>query len=213
MSGGYNIIPPQTQVALAPRGPFANSDPQPVSLGPHGEMLVSQLEGFYRMQSKYRQTFFAANQADTTWTVALAATFTGIVVSNPPTSKKNLSISKVGFVLNAAPAAIAPVGLFTGWLQTGITAHTTALSVYDGQKGTATTSGNALADGAATLVGTPVWRSWILGGFTAAALFATTPILIDIAGMIEIPPGGYIGIGALTVVHGMGSIEWAEVDP
>ncbi len=210
---GYNIIPPQFQVALAPRGPFGNGKNEPASLGPHGELLVSQLESPYRIQNKYHQTFFAANQADTTWTIALAATFTGIVISNPVGSKKNLSISKVGFVLSVAPAAIAPVGIFTGWDAAGLTTHTTPLSVYDGQTGLLTTTKYGFADAAATLPGTPVWRGWILGGFTAAALFATTPALVDLGGLPEIPPGGYFGIAALTVVHGMGSIEWAEVDP
>lgn len=103
MDGGFNIIPPQFQVALAPRGPFPNGDNQAASLGPHGEMLVSLYEAPYRMLQKYKQTYFACNQAATTWSVGLTTTYTGFNLNNPNGSKKNLSVLKVGFIFAAAP--------------------------------------------------------------------------------------------------------------
>ena len=212
MSGGFSVIPPQYQVALMPRGPFANGDNQAASIGPHGELLVSMYEAPYRMLQKYKQTYFAANQADTTWTIGLATTYTGFCLNNPNGSKKNLSLLKIGFILNAAPAAIDPVAIAQGWAATDCT-HTAALTVYDGQKGLATSQQNGRADaGNTTLSATPVYRRWILGGFTAANLPSSNDPVIDDGGLIELVPGGFIIIAAIGVCHGMAFAEWAEVD-
>jgi hypothetical protein len=212
MQGGFNVIPPQYQVALAPRGPFANGDNQAASLGPHGEVLVSMYEAPYRMLQKYKQTFFAANQAATTWSVGLTTTYTGFCLNNPAASKKNLSILKVGFIFGAAPGAIDPVGIAQGWAAVDCT-HTAALTVYDGQKGLAAPQANGRADaGNTTLSATPVYRQWILGGFTAATLPSSNNPVIDEGGLIELVPGGFIIIASIGVLSGMAFAEWAEVD-
>jgi len=212
MDQGYDF-PALFEVALAPRGPFANGDNQRASLGPHGELLISLYEAPYRMLQKYKQTFFAANQGDTTWTVGLATTYTGFCLSCRNASPKNLSILKVGFVLNAAPAAIDPVGLAQGWASVDCT-HTAALTVYDGQKGLPAAQANGMADaGNTTLSATPVYRQWILGGFTAANLPSPDVAPIDEGGLIELVPGGFLIVAAIGVLHGMAFMEWAEVDP
>jgi hypothetical protein len=166
--------------------------------------------GKYAELSKVKKIFFAANQADTTWTVALATTFTGIVVSNPIGSGVNLSILRASFALSVAPAGVATMGFLAGWSSAGITTHTTPLTPYSTYIGS--NRGQGLADAAATLVGTPVWVEHFMGGFTAGALPSTSPSVIDTEGMYTVPPGGYFGIGALTVVHGMASIAWEEID-
>ena len=212
MAGGFNIIPPQFQVALAPRGPFANGDNQAASIGPHGELLISMYEAPYRMLQKCKQTFFAANQAATTFTIGLATTYTGFCLNNPAASKKNLSLLRVGDILAAAPAAIDPIAIAQGWAATDC-AHTAALTVYDGQKALATSQGNGRADaGCTTLSSTPVYRRWILGGFTAATLPSPNSPVMDDGGLIELVPGGYIIIAAIGAFSGMGFAEWAEVD-
>jgi hypothetical protein len=170
-----------------------------VSLSGHGQ--------FYEL-AKERRIFFAANQAATTWTIALATTFTGIVVSNPLASGINMSILRASFALSVAPVGIATMGFFAGNSSTGVITHTTPLTPYSTYIGYS--KGQGLADAAATLVGTPVWLEHFLGGFTAGALQSTTPAVIDIGGLYVIPPGGYFGIAALTVVIGMGSIAWEE---
>lgn len=213
MDGGYNIIPPQYTVALAPRGPFRNGDTPSASLGPHGEFVFSMYEASYRLLQKYKQTFFAANQADTTWSVGLTTTYTGFCLSCPIGSQKNLSILKIGFVLNAAPGAIDPVAIAQGWAGTDST-HTTPLTVYDGQKGLAAPQANGKADaGNTTLSATPVYREWILGGFTATALPSPDTAPLDMGGLIELVPGGFLIVAAIGVLHGMAFMEWAEVDP
>jgi hypothetical protein len=212
MAGGFNIIPPQFQVALTPRGPFANGDNQAASLGPHGELLISMYEAPYRMLQKCKQTYFAANQAATTFTIGLATTYTGFCLNNPAASKKNLSLLRIGVILAAAPGAIDPIAIAQGWAAVDCT-HTAALTVYDGQKALATSQGYGRADaGCTTLSSTPVYRRWIYGGFTAATLPSPNSPVMDDGGLIELVPGGYIIIAAIGVFSGMGFAEWAEVD-
>jgi hypothetical protein len=157
--------------------------------------------------------FGAANQAATTWSVALNTTFTGLVLSNPAGSAKDLRILRVGFALSVAPVAIAKIGLFTGFLAAGIATHTTPLTPFSRKVGAPTTGMVAKADAAATLVGTPRWVMPILAGFTAGALPSPALATIDLDGCDIVPPGGYFGIGALTAVVGFGAIWWTEQEP
>lgn len=157
--------------------------------------------------------FGAASQAATTWSVALNTTYTGLVVSNPAGSLKDLLILRAGFALSVAPVAIAKIGLFTGYLAAGVATHTTPLTPFSLKVGAATTGMVAKADAAATLVGTPTWVMPILAGFTAGALPSPALATIELDEAIIVPPGGYFGIGALTAVVGFGAIWWAERDP
>jgi hypothetical protein len=178
--------------------------------GQLGDIIVNELHGRY-YETAYRQNvFYAANQAATAWSVALATTYTGICLSNPAGNTKNLIPTKIGFALSAAPAAIASIGIIGGYLSTGVVTHTTPLTPGSTFLGVGPTP-TGKADAAATIVGTPVWILPFMGGFTAAALPSTSPAVVDLEGSIIIPPGGYICIGALTAVTGFGSIVWEEV--
>ncbi len=174
-------------------------------------LLVTSTGSKHEYAVSKGNVYRAANQTATTWSVALNTTHTGLVVYNPVGSTKNLVILNASFALSVAPAAIAHVGLFTGYVGAGIVTHTTPLTPYNCLVGG---SGSPLggADAAATLVGTPVWAMPFMGGFTAAALPSTTPSVIDVDGLIVVKPGGYCGIGALTAVVGFGAITWKEVD-
>src|ERR1035437_2677585 len=174
-------------------------------LGKTNETMVSDSMARYYDSAVNAKTFYAASQAATTWSVALATTATGLIVSNPAGSGVNLVIKKVSFALSVAPAGIASIGIFGGWTSAGIATHTTPLVPASTFLGAGSTP-RGLADGAATLVGTPVWLMPIMGGFTAAALVATTPAIVDLEGSVIISPGGYVGIGALTAVVGFGGI-------
>jgi hypothetical protein len=59
-------------------------------------------------------------------------------------------------------------------------------------------------------IATPVWMQQLEDGFTTAALKSPTPP-VDLEGAILIKPGGFVAIGALTAVTGLGSIMWEEV--
>ena len=178
--------------------------------GQLGDVVVSELHGRYYEQSYRQNVFWAANQAATATSVALATTYTGICISNPAGNNKNLVLLKASYALTVAPAAIASLGLITGYAQTGVTVHTTALTPASTLIGTGPLP-TAKADAACTLVGTPVWTMPMMGGFTAAALPSTGPAILDFEGSIIIPPGGYAAIGALTAVTGFGGFMWEEV--
>ena len=179
--------------------------------GQQAEGVVTELMPRYYELARTNQLFWAASQAATAISVALTTTYTGLCVSNPAGNTKNIIPLKVGLALSAAPAAIAPMGLITGYLSTGVVTHTTALTPASNVIGTGP-SPTAKADAAATLVGTPAWTEMLFGGFTAAALPSTSPALIDLEGSLVIPPGGYVAIGALTAVTGFWSMAWAELD-
>lgn len=172
-------------------------------------LVVTLARGKYVEAASRGKVFHAASQADTTWSVALHTTHTGLVVSNPVGSGYNLAILQASFALCVAPAGVANIGLFGGFLAAGIATHTTPLTVYSAILGGP--GGVAKADAAATLVGTPVWLMQMQNGFTAAALPGVGQTMIDVDGSIIVPPGGYCGIAALTVVHGLGSMSWEEI--
>ena len=178
--------------------------------GASGDLIVSELNGRYYEQTKNQNLFWGANTAATAISVALATTYTGLCLSNPAGNLYNLVLTKVSFALSLAPAAIAPMGLITGYLSTGVVTHTTALIPANCLIGIGRAS-TAKIDAACTLVGTPAWTMPLMGGFTAAALPGTTPAILDLEGSIIIPPGAYAAIGALTAVTGFGGIMWEEV--
>lgn len=155
--------------------------------------------------------FWASNQTAATWSVALATTYTGLVVSNPARSKVDLVMLAAGFALSVAPAAIAHMGFIGGYSDNGIVTHTTPLVPLNTYLNQDQASGTGKADAAATLVGTPYWLMPFMGGFTAGALPSTTPNWIRLDGLFIVPPGGYFGIGALTAVTGFGGLIWEEV--
>jgi hypothetical protein len=175
-----------------------------------GAQAVADAHGRYAEATRRAQAFFACNQAATAVSVALATTYTGIVLSNPASSKVNLELLLASFALSVAPAAIAPLLLFGGWASTGLVTHTTPLTALSTMLNQDQATGSGKADAAATLVGTPRWVLPIMGGFTAAALPGTSPAILDVAGAIVVPPGGYVGIGALTAVTGFGGLLWEE---
>jgi hypothetical protein len=180
-----------------------------IRLGADSETIMQQLHARYVEQTVRGNIFSAANQAAQAVSVALATTYTGLCLYNPVGSGKILVPNKIKYALSVAPAAIATLGLITGYSATGgVTALTTRLSVQATQIGSAAV-GVGIALSAATIV-TPTWLQQLLDGFTAAALPAPTAP-IDLDGLYAIYPGGFIAVGALTAVTGLGSIAWEEI--
>lgn len=178
--------------------------------GENSEAIVGQAHGKYYEASSRKKIFFAASQAATTWTVALALNYTGLIVSNPLQSSVNLSILRVSYAHSVAPAAVATVGIAVGYDALSEVPHDTPLTIYNGY--IMGPHGEANADAASNPLPTaPVWIESFLGGFTLGTLFDTTPAVVDVNGAIVVPPGGYVLIAALTAVVGFGSIVWEEV--
>jgi hypothetical protein len=188
----------------------------PIRLGRGTEVIVSELNARYAENAIRGNNFIAHNVAAVTLSVALATTYTGLCITNPPvlagTPAKNLVILGCGFALSVAPAGIASLHLIAGSVTTTPVAQTTPLAapgIQNALIGSGAKS-SALAASAATIVN-PGYVLPLMGGFTAAALPASPASWIDISGGIVVPPGSWIAIGALTAAVGFGAISWCEV--
>lgn len=191
-------------------GPQQNGDSGVVALrgGKLGDLIVSQLHGEYYEQAVRGNLFSGANQAAQAVSAALATTYTGLCLYNPVGSGKNLVPLKAKYALSLAPAAVATLGLIGGFAATGgVTALTSEVvptqNIIGGPRGV----GKLLNQ--ATIV-TPTWLAHHVDGFTAAAFPGPAPVW-DLEGLFIVPPGGFIAIGALTAVTGLGMWVWEEV--
>ena len=184
----------------------------PARGGKAGEQMVSEVQARYYEQAYRGNTFIASNVAAQAVSVALAATYTGLAISNPLGNTKNLVLLGYGFALTVAPAAIASLHLIGGYSATANVTHTTPLAapgIQNALLGTGPQS-SAKADSAATVVN-PGYLQPLMGGFTAAALPSSPVTWIDLGGQIILPPGAWAAVGALTAVTGFGGFTWAEV--
>lgn len=174
-----------------------------------GEQVMTDAHPNYFESSSRGLMFSAGNQAAQAVSVALATTYTGLCLYNPVGSGTILIPTFIKYALSVAPAGIATIGLITGYAATGgVTAQTTPLTPQNNQIGN-TNRSIGIALSAATIV-TPTWLMQLADGFTAAALPAPNTAT-DIRGLYSILPGGFIAIGALTAVTGLGSISWEEI--
>lgn len=184
------------------------------TIGPKGDLFISERHNANYGPSAYGSAFWGANQAGVTTSAGLATTYVGICLSNPAGSGKVLAVTNVSGYLNVAPAAIIGIGLISGYSAAGIVTHTTPLTVYNEQVGAGAGAAVGLLDAACTLVGAstyvPAWREWLTVPATPTGEGSFTK---DIAGRIQIIPGSYLAIG--TSVAGpasgfFGSIAWEE---
>lgn len=178
-----------------------------VRQGHTGEIIIQQLHGRYAEASLRGLMFSAANQAAQAVSAALATAYTGLLLYNPIGSGKVLVPNKIKFALAAAPAAAATIGLISG-VQTSAPTGLTSVPVRSSQIGNAS-AGAGVAYAVATIA-TPVWTQQLYDAFTAAAFPAPT-LPVDLEGAFVILPGGFIAIGALTAINGLGSIVWEEL--
>jgi hypothetical protein len=141
----------------------------------------------------------------------IAATYTGLCISNPVTSTKNavlLQASVMQSVIQATqPEAFA---IATGFNATTNVTHTAAVAVHNGFL--SGNVGSVVADTSSTLPTAPFYT--IFGGQTASATSQASTIIMDLGGSLILPPGGY----ALWVTPGQASVagmwfsfSWEEV--
>lgn len=183
-----------------------------------GSIVIAGGAAGYQELTRLGKCFQASNQGPggTTTTVGLAATYTGLVISNPAGSSVNLVMLQFGLGVVGAPAALATIGLLGGYAAGGITAHTTPLVPLSTFMNTTVATGQAKADAAATLVGTPVLLMPL--GVTpitgATAQVVNPPVVLnvyDFKGVFILPPGAYIAAYTSTVLSVISSFTWAEV--
>jgi len=177
--------------------------------GQFSEAIIGQAHGKYYEAASRHRLFVAANQAATTWTVALTTNYEGLVVANPRMSSVNLSIIRVSFAVTLDMAASSHIGLFVGYDADAECALAAAMPIYN--TFLLGPHGQANADDDCDPLVLPTWVEAYMSAFTAADIHGTSPTVIDVDGAIIIPPGGYVGIGCLTATVAMGSIMWEEV--
>lgn len=175
---------------------------------------IAPRHGKYYSSAYAKAMFGCASQVGVAFTVALAAVYTGLCLSNPAASGVNLAVKRIRGVMTVAPAAEDALGLITGFAAGGITVHTTALdaNIQNQFLGSAVAS-KAHVDAACTLVGTPLWERWLASMPTAATFPSFSEDLDD---AIIVPPGGYVAIGSVLAGGAagfFGSFEWEEVIP
>lgn len=174
-----------------------------------GNLGVAQGHGDYFQNTNAGTTFGGANQAGATLSAGLATTYTGLCLSNPAASGKNLAIQNVNAQIIVAPGAVLALGLIVGFSAAGVVTHTTPITLLQNSliNGAAPV---AKLDAACTIVGTPAWFRWLFANAASAGLGGFN---YDAKGGIIIPPGGYIAIGANVAgpTAGLvGSFEWTE---
>jgi hypothetical protein len=181
--------------------------------GQLGDVIVSELHGRY-YESAYRRNLFNAAVQGTgiTTSAGLVTGYTGLALTNPTSSTVNLVVTKVGYGVNAAPAAVMVVSLAFNTSTTAVT-QTTAITGRNNFLGGAAPQG--LAASATTFPTAPI-NSHILGviGTNAITAINETVDLIDMEGSIVMPPGSYIAIVTSTASAATsfwGSFQWEEV--
>lgn len=182
----------------------------PSHLGYQGDLFVSQLHGGKYAASYNNELFTGTNTAATVTSAALATTYTGLCLSNPAASGKNLALRAIGARLVVITAAVTSFSLITGFAAGGITAHTTPATVQAAIIGNSAAAAVGLLDAACTLVGTPAWGQALGGPGIAAGAGA---FVFDFQAGLIIPPGGYVAIGSnipSPAAGFLGTFEWEE---
>ncbi len=197
------------EVATGPRN-IADGNQFSARGGRLGEVMVSELRGRYAEQAARGNVFIAHNVAAQAVSIGLATTYTGLVLTNPASSTKDLHILGCNYALSVAPAGIASLHLIGAYSATAVT-QTTPLAAPGIQCTRLGASGTVALAASAATIPTPNYIMALGSGFTAGALYGTTPSWIDIGGSIVLPPSSFIALGALTAVTGFGCIMWMEI--
>ena len=179
-----------------------------------GSLLVAQGAGDYATSVAKGNVYSGANQTGCVWSVGLHKTNTGLALTNPVGSGKNLVILKAGFTERVVPGGIQDVWLAGGSSTTAVT-HSVAGTPRNMLVGQAAAN-VGLIDTGATLPDDPVYLLPLIGGKTSAALsVASTICVVDVGGLIVMAPGSFVIIATFTVgaaVGQMGCIIWEEID-
>jgi hypothetical protein len=180
--------------------------------GQLGEMVVQELHGRYYETAYRRNLFSVATQAGVTTSAGLVTATTGLILTNPTTSTVNCVVTKVGWAVNAAPAASIVIGLAFNTSTTAVT-QTTAITTRNMFLGGATSQG--LAASSVTLP-TAALLTHVIGIIDTGAVTVARHQLnmYDIEGSIVMPPGSYVHIYTSTASAAtsfFGSLTWEEI--
>lgn len=179
--------------------------------GRANELIVGDGQAPYYDLVKRGNVYKATNQAIIALSVN-STTATGLIVTNPAGSGKNLVLLELVVALASAPAGISVLALVgkPGPAQT--VTHTTPMTTgfSNALYGTGNSS-IALVDTAATIP-TPETIRPLPGGPVAASSIMTPFIKDEIKGSLIVAPGGVISLQAFTTaISVMAQLTWAEV--
>jgi hypothetical protein len=186
--------------------------------GAFADQIVSDAAARYYNMVKRGNVFFACNSAVQALSVN-NATATGLILSNPVNSGKNLVLLEATIALASVPGAISEIVLTGHDAGTSTITHTTALTVRNALMGAGGGSTSrqvnvGLADSSATIPASPtVFRAfgsylWIA---TAANVIGTPFYKDEIAGALVVGPGCDVSIQAVTTaISAICSMTWAE---
>lgn len=179
----------------------------------YGGKLVTELMGRYYENVARGNTYWAASQAVATTTVGLATTYTGLCLSNPIGSGKNLAILIAAVNQSVIQATqVEAYALATGSNLTTNVTHTTPATVQTALVGALANNSVAKVDTAATLPTAPLYTLPLTN--TASATVNSAGLVAEVAGSIVLAPGGYACFvtPAQASVAGMWfSFSWAEI--
>lgn len=177
-----------------------------------GAQVVTDGHARYQEAVLRGNVFLASNQAGVALTVGISTTSTGLALSNPPNSGKNLVILDLIIAPTTAPAGIATIGIEAVVVPTAVdSTHTTPLTPRNALVGnTSTPVGKT--DTAATLAATPIAIRAVPGGPVATGGISTPFIRDEIAGAIILAPGTALSLFCLTTaISVLATIVWEEV--
>ena len=197
-------------------GQFTYSDGTTVAndrFGRQGDKIVTELNGRYYEQVSRGNTFIACSQAVATTTVGLATTYTGLCLSNPIASGKNLVLLYASMNQSVIQATqVEAFLLATGSSPTTNVTHTAAATIQSAMVGSNLVAAVGKADTSATLPVAPLYSLPLTN--TATATQNAPGDCIELAGSIVLAPGAYAAFvtPAQASVAGMWfSFTWAEV--
>lgn len=156
--------------------------------------------------------YLASTQAGQATSVGLSTTQTGITITNPAGSGKNLVILQANVACTTAPAAAATIvwAANVNPVAAAVT-QTTPLTVRNAKLGV-TDTGAGLAASAVTLPAAPVVVRAI-GGPVGAATISPPYFRDDVNGAIVVTEGCAVSINSLTTaISAVISVVWREVN-
>lgn len=203
----------------SPSASITSGATPPVRLGQLGDVITSQLHGRL-YETTYRKNSYSCNLTTGTATsAALATSFTGLLLYNPPQSTVNVSVNKIGMSFLVAFAAAATVGILTGQTNTPLATFSAANASVKNNfvNGPA---GQAVAYNSATLAsaepGLPKLHMVFGSGLTGA--ITTVPqvpgFFVDLEGGLILPPGAYMATYTSTASGAasmLASFSWEEI--
>lgn len=187
-----------------------SGQPAALSTGWHNELLITELWPRYAALVAAGVVFTGANTAAQALSVA-SATFTGLAVSNPAGSGKNLILLDVSVGLAAALTAVATPVLGSAaavTLTTGNSAGPNPALLGSAAASVAKVGASATLGAAPTVIRPLSGIHWVTANVTTAQVYAKD----ETAGAIIVGPGQLICVEALVAaVSVIAGMTWAEL--